>query len=127
MNEQEARQELGIRTEDSFKEIRKRYLESVKKYHPDKNPNDSESFERCKRVIEAYTFLCDIKKQAKTQKELEMEQHIWDLFREFWPIPQEFPSLNLGTIKKDISLRLNYRPSYPEFVKERGFYDFISP
>jgi len=127
MNEQRARQELGVNENDSFVIVRKRYHELVQRYHPDKNPSNPESLEKCKRVIEAYTTLCDIKKQTKTQEELEMEQNIWTLFSEFWPIPQEFKIPNSERTKKNISHRfiLEHERPYEEHVRERGFYDFV--
>ena len=127
MNEQRARQELGVNENDSFFIIRKRYHELVQRHHPDKNPNDSESLEKCKRVIEAYTTLCDIKKYTKTQEELEIERQMWDFFSEFWPIPQDLQTPNSERTKKNISHRLilTHEKPYEEHVRERGFYDFV--
>lgn len=131
MNEQRARQELGVNENDSFVIVRKRYHEAVQRYHPDKNPNNPEALEKCKRAIEAYTTLCDIKKYTKTQEELEIERYMGGLFSEFWPIPQEFQTSQVSDserTKKEISLRtLTHEQPYEDHVRERGFYEFVSP
>jgi curved DNA-binding protein CbpA len=128
MDEQKARDILRVSAGDSFEKVRRNYHALAKKYHPDRNPGDLDSAENCKRVIEAYNFLCKVKKQTKTQEELRMEQHFWNLFREFWPIPLEFEGSGFQVkIKKDVSCVLSYDEPYERFAKRRGFYDFVSP
>jgi curved DNA-binding protein CbpA len=127
MNEQVAREELEINLSDSFETIRKKYRKLAKKYHPDRNPDDLEAAEKCRKVIEAYDFLCEIEKQTKTPEELEMEQRFWEFFMEFWPVPEEFKSPPRESIKGKVSFQLTHKRPYEDFVRERDFYGFVSP
>jgi len=125
MNQQEAREILRVNKNDSFDIVRKRYHELIKMYHPDRNPSDLKSAENCRRTIEAYNFLCKVKKQIKTLRELEMERTLWEFFKEFWPIPKEFELPQ--NIKKADSSLLAYEEPYEEFAIKRGFYEFVRP
>lgn len=55
--EAQALQTLGLPPDADIKMIKTRYRELVKRYHPDKNPNDPKATERFKIIAEAYTLL----------------------------------------------------------------------
>ncbi len=54
---------LGIGREASQDEIKKAYRSLAKKYHPDKNPGNSETEEKFKEISEAYEVLSDSTKK----------------------------------------------------------------
>jgi molecular chaperone DnaJ len=56
---------LGISKSASQDEIKKAYRKLARKYHPDKNPGDSEAEERFKEVQGAYDVLSDPKKRKQ--------------------------------------------------------------
>ncbi|ADY56120.1 chaperone DnaJ domain protein [Syntrophobotulus glycolicus DSM 8271] len=62
---------LGVAPTADIKEIKKKYKELAKKYHPDKNPGDKKSEEKFKEVNEAYQAVGD---PAKRQKYDELRQ-----------------------------------------------------
>lgn len=55
--EAQALQTLGLTPQSDTKSIKTRYRELVKKYHPDKNPNNPKAVERFKIISEAYMVL----------------------------------------------------------------------
>jgi len=50
-------QALGIKKNASHRQISKSYHKLAKKYHPDQNPNDSETAEKFKQITDAYETL----------------------------------------------------------------------
>ena len=56
---------LGISKGASAAEIKKAYRKMAVKYHPDKNPGDSEAEEKFKLAAEAYEVLSDENKRAR--------------------------------------------------------------
>ena len=124
--EQKARAELGVDQNAAFETIRRNYHALVMEYHPDRNPGNPEATEKCRAVIEAYTVLCRISNQSKTEEELRLEESIWNLFSEFWPVSEEHKS-SRPVLQKKSQPRLAHEQHYPQFVEQRGFYDFIKP
>ena len=55
---------LGISSDASADEIKKRYRDLMIKYHPDRNPS-KDAEEKSKRINEAYTVLSDPVKRAE--------------------------------------------------------------
>jgi molecular chaperone DnaJ len=55
---------LGVGREATAEEIKKAYRRLALKYHPDRNPGDSECQERFKEINEAYSVLSDPEKRA---------------------------------------------------------------
>lgn len=56
---------LGVSEKASTDEIKKRYRELAKKYHPDTNPGNKKAEEKFKEVSEAYYVLSDAKKRKE--------------------------------------------------------------
>ena len=56
---------LGVERGASISEIKKAYRRLAVKYHPDKNPADSEAEERFKEAAEAYGVLSDSDKRSR--------------------------------------------------------------
>ncbi len=56
---------LGVDKSASAAEIKKAYRKKAIKYHPDKNPGDSEAEEMFKKAAEAYEVLSDPDKKAR--------------------------------------------------------------
>ena len=54
---------LGVARNADHETIRKAYKKLVKKYHPDRNPNDPKAQENFNKVARAYEFLGDPKKR----------------------------------------------------------------
>jgi curved DNA-binding protein CbpA len=52
-----ALQTLGLNTDADEKTIKSRYRELVKRYHPDKNPDNPKAADRFKVIAEAYMIL----------------------------------------------------------------------
>ena len=55
--EAQALETLGLTVGASVQQIKKRYRELVKRYHPDKNPDNPKAAERFKMIAEAYSVL----------------------------------------------------------------------
>jgi DnaJ-domain-containing protein 1 len=58
--EAQALETLGLPPNATEKTVKTRYRELVKRYHPDKNPDNPKSAERFKIISEAYTVLKSI-------------------------------------------------------------------
>ena len=56
---------LGVSKNATESEIKKSYRKLALKYHPDKNPDDSEAEDKFKEAAEAYEILSDQDKRAK--------------------------------------------------------------
>ncbi|MDA8596199.1 molecular chaperone DnaJ [Flavobacteriaceae bacterium] len=56
---------LGVSKSASESEIKKAYRKMAIKFHPDKNPGDSEAEEKFKEAAEAYEILSDADKKAR--------------------------------------------------------------
>ena len=56
---------LGVDKSASTQEIKKAYRKVALKYHPDKNPGDSEAEEKFKEAAEAYEVLSNAEKKAR--------------------------------------------------------------
>ena len=65
---------LGVKKNASPDEIKKKYRELAKKYHPDKNPGDKAAEERFKEIQEAYDVIGDPKKRAEYDEMKEAEK-----------------------------------------------------
>lgn len=65
MAKQDFYEVLGISRSASQAEIKKAYRKMAIKYHPDKNPGDSEAEEKFKLAAEAYEILSDENKKAR--------------------------------------------------------------
>lgn len=55
---------LGVNRNASEQEIKKAYRKLAMKYHPDRNPDDTEAEERFKEIQKAYAVLSDSQKRA---------------------------------------------------------------
>ncbi|MDR2905793.1 MAG: DnaJ domain-containing protein [Helicobacteraceae bacterium] len=56
---------LGLNPDATKAEIKKKYKELMKKYHPDKNQGNSEYNEMAQKIIEANRILCDDEKRKE--------------------------------------------------------------
>lgn len=56
---------LNVAKDATVDDIKKSYRELAKKYHPDKNPNNTEAEEKFKEISEAYEVLSDADKRKK--------------------------------------------------------------
>lgn len=56
---------LGIARTASGKEIKKAYLDLVRKYHPDINPDNEKVIDKFNEINEAYNNLGDLDKRLK--------------------------------------------------------------
>ena len=60
---------LNIKKDASKSEIKKAYRSLVKKWHPDRNPDDSGAEERFKEIQQAYDLLIDEKNDSDQNTE----------------------------------------------------------
>lgn len=58
---------LGVKRTCSIEELRRRYRILALKHHPDLNPNDPDSSERFRQVVEAFEAILEAKNQAKVK------------------------------------------------------------
>ena len=56
---------LGVTRDASEQEIKRAYRQAAIRWHPDRNPDDSEAEERFKEAAEAYAVLGDRDKRAR--------------------------------------------------------------
>ncbi len=85
---------LGVSRDASQEEIKKAYRELAFKYHPDRNPGDSEAEERFKEINEAYQILGDPRKRSEYDRMLDggvegfgsLEDFFDQLFEDFTSI-----------------------------------------
>jgi len=63
MNKRDYYEILGVSREVSTSDIKKAYRQLAMKYHPDRNPGDSEAEEKFKEASEAYSVLADQEKR----------------------------------------------------------------
>lgn len=54
---------LWVTKQATDEELKKAYRSAVKKYHPDKNPNNEECVEKFKEMTEAYNMLLELRKR----------------------------------------------------------------
>ena len=84
---------LGVKRSASLDDIKKSYRKLAMKYHPDKNPEDSDASEKFKEVSQAYAVLGDSEKRAQYDQfgsvDFNPEDHsgfphdIFDIFGKF--------------------------------------------
>src|ERR1044071_2488214 len=55
---------LGVERGATAEEIKRAYRKAVFRYHPDRNPGDSEAAEKFKQVLDGYEILSDQKKRS---------------------------------------------------------------
>ncbi|KAF4681635.1 hypothetical protein FOZ60_011740 [Perkinsus olseni] len=60
---------MGVSPAATQKEIKEKFRELAKKYHPDRNPNDPEAQSRMASLTDAYAILTDPKKRAIFDRE----------------------------------------------------------
>jgi len=65
MNKRDYYEVLGVDRNASIDDIKKAYRKLAVKYHPDKNPGDSEAEKKFKEVGEAYAVLSDEQKRSQ--------------------------------------------------------------
>ncbi len=91
---------LGVKREDSDKEIKKAYRKLAMKYHPDRNQGKKEAEEKFKEVSEAYAVLGDKKKRQEYdtfgQTGFHKRYSQEDIFRGF-DVGEMFKDFGFGT------------------------------
>lgn len=70
---------LGLRKNANQEEIKRKYRELAKKYHPDRNPNDILAEKRFKDINEAHDILSDSAKKAQ----YDLMGKNWGSYRKF--------------------------------------------
>jgi len=85
-------------------DIKKAFRALAKRYHPDKNPNNSWAEEQFKRVQEAYGVLSDSQKRAKHDRDL----RLYEASQRFRPTPSN-----------------NVRPSGSSSRRNDGFFSWL--
>lgn len=56
---------LELEKSASSKDIRNAYIRLIRKYHPDKNPNNQKALKKYQDVVEAYNTLGDLDNRLK--------------------------------------------------------------
>ncbi|MCF8366177.1 MAG: J domain-containing protein [Bacteroidales bacterium] len=108
---------LGVDKKASQEEIKKQYRKLVRKYHPDKNPDNKGAEEKFKELQEAYEVLKDTEKRSK-----------YDLLGSNW---KQYQHAGSGANGFDFSQWANsghgrqYRTSDDMFGDGGGFSDFF--
>ena len=70
---------LGIERGATAEEIKRAYRKAVFRYHPDRNPGDTEAAEKFKQVLDGYEILSDKKKRSvydEVTRQAEDEQSV---------------------------------------------------
>lgn len=81
-----ARKILGLSEEAGKEEIKNRYRELIKKYHPDKTPGNREYLEKAKMINWAYSVIasyCDEYKFSFSREDVERMNPELKLNRQF--------------------------------------------
>jgi len=105
---------LGLNRNANQEEIKKAYRRLALKYHPDRNPKDSEAEEIFKEIGEAYTVLNDPEKR-KTYDRFGSDQ-FWRRYR-----PEDiFNSFNFRDLFREFDLRFDDEISRRLFYGARG-------
>ena len=69
---------LGVSKDATDEEIKKKYRELAKKYHPDKNKGDKYAEEKFKEINEAYEILSSREKRARYDQLREAQKRGFD-------------------------------------------------
>jgi len=86
MNYQDYYKVLGVSRSASEDEIKKAFRKLAQKYHPDKNPDDSNAEQKFKQANEAYTVLSD----ASKRKQYDRFGHQWEKHAQSGGRPEDF-------------------------------------
>lgn len=65
---------MGVSEHASFDEIKKAYRKLAQKWHPDKNPKNSEAEEKFKEIACAYEIIGDVQKRLAYDAKLKEER-----------------------------------------------------
>jgi molecular chaperone DnaJ len=96
---------LDLRSNATAADIKKKFRELAKRYHPDRNPDNADAEERFKLINEAYAQLRDPEKRADYDRILNRLQHkkkpqqsaAW--YDDFHPVDQELRDFLQGFYK----------------------------